>query len=219
MSTVIEQLESKEGKISNRLHHVQALIDGLDGRPQDFVYEGEWFEDRSGNSKCACGHPIVYNFVVHDMHDSKISRILGSTCIETYSLYRPDDAAKMLEQLNKIFEEIEAKRKAARDAVKREEVKKLIPLYVEAYNNVITFIQRMRDEYKRRGKYCYLDHFFYTFNYNKKICKPNDIEVFLTKYSKLGHQVSYLKKSTELFNQQVAKHTEIFNNTMKVWGN
>lgn len=216
--TITEMLEGKEESIGSKLHHVQALINGLDGRPQDWVYEGEWFEDRSENSYCACGHWIVYNFVVRDIKNKANTRNLGSVCIETYSQYRPDDAAKMKEQIAKIQEDIANRKKAGKQALQMAEVEVLIPEYIKAYDNIVALIAKYREEHKKRGKFCYLMPFLYGFNYNKKICKPTEVEKFLTKYAKIGHQISYLKKNTELMNEEFTKNNDKLNNMLQVWG-
>jgi hypothetical protein len=42
-------------------------------------------------SKCACGHPIRFEFVVTDSKRPGHKRVIGSTCINHYQSYRPEE--------------------------------------------------------------------------------------------------------------------------------
>lgn len=94
--TQLELLERTAGEMAAQSDHVLRLLAALDNRPQDWEYRDEMGEDRSGKAQCACGHPIIYLFPVYDTKNPGQQRTLGSTCIEHYGTYRPEDAARMV---------------------------------------------------------------------------------------------------------------------------
>lgn len=111
--TIVETTGKEAVRLEAMAAHVQALITGLAPNPQEWEYRGEMEEDDSGNAKCVCGHQIRYLFPVYR---GNAQRILGSTCIEHYSLYRPEDAQLMREALQRVQERAKEAARAARKA-------------------------------------------------------------------------------------------------------
>lgn len=108
----------------------QILFDGLLGRPQDFEYRGQCIDLEKPIGKCTCGHPIRFQYIVHDKV-TKEMRILGSECINNYPFL--GDIAKQVK-------EFEERKKAQALAMLEEsvqvELQKLLalkPLVVERF--------------------------------------------------------------------------------------
>jgi hypothetical protein len=126
--------------------HVEALVNGLDGRPQDFIFTGEVFQ---AEGACACGHAILWNFVVSDSKNKVPNKVLGSTCIENYSLYNPENAEKMKTEWKAIQEQIK-KAKAEKKALEqKKKVDEVASIWETKRLQVLDYYQSFRRKYQR----------------------------------------------------------------------
>jgi len=122
MATLFDQIENQIADTQSTVHHVTALLAGLDNRPQDWEYTGNVYDSGPySNAECCCGHPIRYMFEVKDTK-SGCTTNLGSTCIDHYKAYRPCDAELMEKHLAALLEKQAAVRKAAQAVARQEKV-------------------------------------------------------------------------------------------------
>jgi hypothetical protein len=95
-------------------------------------------------------------YTVHDQKTGKTA-IIGSTCVNQYATYRPDDAGRMLADLARIEAEIKARKRAARMAAQAEEVQRLKEDYAKLYAACRAAI----DGYRKATGSTYLPHNLY----------------------------------------------------------
>lgn len=199
--TKIEVLEKGQGRMAGNMYHVQALIEGLDGRPQDFVYRGE-VDEGDDNSHCVCGHPIHYLFPVYDIKNEANMKILGSTCIENYGLYRPEDAKWMQQKYEELLEKIAAAKKAQKEAIAKIEIEKLTVEHDALLDKINDVYQ---NNYRKVGKY--VPYILWSAVCNKKGCARYDAIDVCSRYEKSGHMLRALKRNIEnmkLVNQELS---------------
>ncbi len=114
--TSIDQMERREADIENASHHWARLLDKLgDGR--EWEYQGEVNDCGKPISKCACGHAIRWEYVIHRERDGAVA-VVGSECINSFQDANPDLWAALTAAAEKVKADLaEAKRqaKAARD--------------------------------------------------------------------------------------------------------
>lgn len=123
MATTIEKEERDIQNTTARLYHVQALIDAL-GNPSEWEYKGEMVDHDKNRTKCSCGHPIRYEFILH--HANGRTAPIGSTCVDHYAVIRPEDAAAMQETLKKHMEKLAASKKEAKKLLQDAEIQDLV---------------------------------------------------------------------------------------------
>ncbi len=182
--TQLELLDNQTATIKAQSDHVLRLLAALDNRPQDWEYRDEMDEDKSGKSQCACGHPIVYLFPVYDTKHPNVKRILGSTCINHYATYRPEDAARMLEVQAAHDAKLAEARKAAKRAAAMAEVQALVAVWEPLAARIEGYWERKRQGY-RIPEAIYYNHFF----------KPGRMEHHLENtYTRPCDMIRYVKK-------------------------
>jgi hypothetical protein len=187
--TKMEKLESLKSRMEHNTFHIKALIDGLCGRPQDWIWKEEVFEDDSGNAHCVCGHPIIYCFIVHDITNDNNTKILGSTCIGNYSQFRPEDAERMWERWIEIQNKIAEEKKKAKEAVTKEEIRKLATIYSEKLDVINKAYTELRNKKMWAPRPLWLAC-------DSRNSLPKDVFLFLqTKYNRVSTQRNWLKRT------------------------
>jgi hypothetical protein len=188
--TQIESMTSKAGKTVGSMHHVKALIEGLDNRPQDFVYRGEILEGEG--VYCACGHPIHFMFPIYDVKNEKNVKILGSTCITNYGEYRPDDAKLMQMKYEELLAKIAEAKRASKEAMAKEEIAKLSIEHTALKTQIR---DRYENHYNKIGKFAPRALWYAVVHSDG--CARKSSETICARYKKSGFMVRALKKSIE----------------------
>lgn len=125
---------SNEDKIIERSRIADAFIARC-GDPSKWEYRGELIEVKQPD-KCVCGHPIKMLFPIYSP-DGTDSVNIGSTCIECYAGYSPDNAARMREVLAALLEKKKAEAKAQKALLEAQEVAKKIDEYAQVYERIL----------------------------------------------------------------------------------
>jgi hypothetical protein len=118
MSTTIDRLESEVLEQQDRATHALALLTALAPDPSKWEYRGECF-DGGEQSKCACGHPIRWEFPIYRENEVKV---VGSTCVNHFAALNPTTGALMLSKLAELEDRLAAAKKAAKAAARQVEV-------------------------------------------------------------------------------------------------
>ena len=121
--TVIERAEKTVERTEGSVHHVEALIAAL-GNPSEWEYTGDVTDAGTyGVAKCACGHPIRFQF--HIEHPDGRKAIVGSTCVNHFATINPTLHAALVEALEGVKAKLAADKRAAREAKQDEEIARL----------------------------------------------------------------------------------------------
>lgn len=121
--TALDRLEARLNRVASHRAYVERLLSVL-GDPREWVFTGEVVDHGKGATelpnppRCACGHPIRYEFIIE--HPTRGLASVGSECIGRIGTMAPELAAELAaaeEALRRRIREAEAQaRKAAADA-------------------------------------------------------------------------------------------------------
>jgi hypothetical protein len=146
--TKVDQLAGKLDRTSAKSHHVNALVEGLQGHPEDYVYTGECF-DTGGKGKyehCACGTEIRYVFIVENPKTGHKAYI-GNVCIGHFSTVNAEQGKVLQEASDKLMEQLKEAAKITKDISEGEEVEKLKVDYQKQYYLLVDAFE----SYRSRG--------------------------------------------------------------------
>jgi len=132
----IETIERAEADLLASNTHALNLISALAPyAPSEYEYRGEVADAGAPVAQCACGHPIRFCFPIY--HASGKTAILGSTCVEHYSLLCPETGARMKAAEERLHAEIAAARKLAARATADAENAGLWQIYSELRDKAV----------------------------------------------------------------------------------
>lgn len=151
MATKVKQIEGQIHKKSRSLHHIEALIAALKN-PSEWEYRGELIDSGPGSTaSCACGHPIRYIFVIH--HPVYGTSQVGSTCIEHFKLINPALYEALKAADHGLQEQLNAAKRAAREAEQRANIETLKGAYVAIRAEIIGMAEKYIDNFQFRSIY------------------------------------------------------------------
>jgi len=73
-----------EEKTQRCLHHAERLLAAMGGSPEGWSFTGDVVEGDPEKSRCACGHPIRWEF--QWKHEDGRTLVTGSVCVENLPL-------------------------------------------------------------------------------------------------------------------------------------
>jgi hypothetical protein len=184
----IDAMERIAEEKEQSLHHVQALINAL-GDPSKWEYRDEMNDTGSMNSRCACGHAIRYEFIIYSPEGK--TAILGSTCIENFSQFNPESAARMKKDYETFMEKVKAELKEQKEKLASEEVEKAKSEFEPVYAEFKKYIDA------KRSPNGYLPYDVYH-TYNYAFYEHNKIKNFkrkITMVKKYKELTEYCKRA------------------------
>jgi len=122
MATVIERTEQQIERGADRARYLASLIAEL-GNPSEWEYTGVVNDRGQQDGKCACGHPIRYEFCIE--HPDGREAVVGSTCVEHFEQVNPTLFAALTNAVEELKTKLAADKKAAKEAQQDEEIARL----------------------------------------------------------------------------------------------
>ena len=120
VATKVDELTRNEADRKRNTAHYARLLEVLgDGR--EWEYTGICNDLEKPVGKCACGHPVRYEFVIERMSDKKTA-VLGSECINYFKEVNPETFAAMQAAHAAILAKLAEAKKAAKAAQQAVEV-------------------------------------------------------------------------------------------------
>lgn len=162
-------------------HHRQALLDGLGDSPVNFTFTGLIVDLSMPSGSCVCGHPIRYEFYVQH-NETGMVRIVGSTCIEYFEEYNPDEGASM----KKAWKEYVQERKEL-------EAKPELDPLVDEYKKLWVIADAIASVYDARKQRMPYQLFMVMRAYKRKLPMICDKE-----YNSSSRVISWYKKNIEI---------------------
>jgi hypothetical protein len=137
MTTKIDTLLGELDTTERSLAHKKALITALED-PSEWEYTGDVTDAGGGwtQAKCACGHPIRYEFHIIRPRDQK-KAVVGSTCVDHFKSINPALGATLEAARDKLVASIREAEKAAKKATEEVENVELWAKYETAKASAI----------------------------------------------------------------------------------
>lgn len=194
----LKQLETATDEKANNLAHVQALINAL-GNPSEWIYTGVMNDCGAPVSKCACGHPIRYEFMIEHPTTGK-KNVLGSTCIEHYAAYNPESADRMKKDYEKHMDELAAKKKEQKEKQQSEEVQKIKAEFDSLREQFNTYLNSKREPGRYGNAGTWLPYQYY--GYKRHV---DDSEKKIPNYSRKSTMIKKYQELINFINQIIGK--------------
>ncbi len=154
--TVIERTEEVLANLNANTNHVAVLLAAMNNDPSAWEYDGsEPVDNGEGASmsinppRCACGHPVRYQFVIRNIANPKQIINLGTTCINYLSDIDASMYADMVAAVKRQAEKLAALKRAAKAATQDAEIEKLAAEYKQIYDARIATYNAIRESGKR----------------------------------------------------------------------
>lgn len=181
--TTIERTEQETVEQEVRTAHALALIVALAPDPSAWEYRGQCNDTGpNSNAKCACGHPIRYEFPIYRGVES---RVVGSTCVEHFAALNPETGALMLAKLEELQSKLAEQKKAAKAAIQQAEVDTLKSQFEAAYSAV----KARFDGYRERGVYA-------PYELWSRICGRGRVPSHAPEYQRACDYIRWYKQQT-----------------------
>ena len=127
--TSLDKTLKRLGEKESTVDYVGRLVKTL-GDPSEWKYTGKCVDAGRGAAfapdgpKCACGHPIRYQFFIYRERDGKVpdEEKVGSTCIGHFAAMNPVLYQELLKAISELEQEKKAKERAAREAERQVKV-------------------------------------------------------------------------------------------------
>jgi hypothetical protein len=152
------QEEHRAENLNGRVDHLQRLAAVL-GNGEDWEYQGECIDLEKPEGKCACGHSIRYQFILHHKTEPGRTAPVGRVCIENYSMVRPEVVARIRADEQKLIDQAKARIKAAKDLAAQQEIDALLTELNEKYWTITRLIQRKYRSYTKLPYELYMHGF------------------------------------------------------------
>lgn len=141
MITIIDTLEQRDQDLQRNAEHYKSLLRALAPDPASWKFTGDILEGDPNESRCACGHPIKWLFVIERNGQTKH---LGSTCINHFEFINQETFTALCQAqtaLSARLTEAEHKAKRAAQSVEASEAQSE---FVSAYDKALALYDNYR---------------------------------------------------------------------------